>query len=307
MIVDADRLAREAVAPRTEGLREVIATFGEEMLDADGALDRGALGARVFADEGARRRLENIIHPWVRARTGELISAAAPEAIVVNDVPLLVESGLAPTYHLVLVVETSEATRIARLARDRGMTEDEAYARIRAQASDERRRAAADVVLPNDGALDDLHERVDRLWCERLVPYEENVRLRRPAWHDGEAPVVPYDPTWPEQYARLAARICHATGVGRVEHVGPTAVPDGPAPDVIDVQLIVDSLAEADRIAGALADAGFPRADDLPETDGSTGAGGFPGADGGERRHGGADPGRRVSLRLRGEAGNCGG
>jgi dephospho-CoA kinase len=97
VIIDADRLAREVVAPGTDGLREIEAAFGPEVTGPDGALDRPALGARVFGDEAARRRLEGIIHPRVRARTAELIAAAAPDAIVVNDVPLLVETGLAPS------------------------------------------------------------------------------------------------------------------------------------------------------------------------------------------------------------------
>src|SRR5690349_4290437 len=134
LVIDADRLAREVVQPGTEGLAEVVDAFGPDILGPDGALDRPALGRRVFDDEAARRRLESIVHPRVRARTAELVAAAPPDAVVVNDVPLLVEAGLAGAYEVVVIVLADEATRVARLVRDRGMAEDEAYARIRAQS-----------------------------------------------------------------------------------------------------------------------------------------------------------------------------
>jgi dephospho-CoA kinase len=170
IVIDADRLAREAVAPGSESLAEVVAAFGPEVLAADGALDRAVLASRVFGDDDARRRLEGIIHPRVRARTAELVAAAPPDAVVVNDVPLLVEAGLSPAYELVIVVLADEETRIARLSRDRGMTRDEAVARIRAQATDEQRRAIADVVIVNDGDLAELRHRIDEVWQQHLGP-----------------------------------------------------------------------------------------------------------------------------------------
>jgi dephospho-CoA kinase len=174
VVIDADQLARAVVAPGTEGLAEVVATFGAGVLDADGALDRPALGRLVFGDEEARRRLESIIHPRVRARTAELAGSAAPDAIVVNDVPLLVESGLAGGFDVVIVVLADETERVKRLARDRGMSEAEARSRMAAQASDEQRRAVADVVLTNDGTLEQLREQVDALWYDRLLPANES-------------------------------------------------------------------------------------------------------------------------------------
>jgi len=279
VLIDADVLAREVVAPGTPGLDEVVATFGAQVLTADRALDRAALGRAVFGDEPARRRLEAIIHPRVRARTAELAAAAPPDAVVVNDVPLLVEAGLAPSYHLVIVVRAGEATRVWRLVRGRGMTTEEAYARIGAQSSDAQRAAVADVVLDNDGTPEDLHRLVDALWTERIRPYEENLRRRRPVWPAG-APVVPYDPTWPAQYARLAARISYALGPREhvLGHTGPTAVPGQAAPDIVDIEL---SVAEPDGAVGeVLAAAGFPAA---PETG----------------RHGSADPGRPATVSVR--------
>jgi dephospho-CoA kinase len=169
VVIDSDRLAREAVAPGTGGLAEVVAEFGPEVLASDGSLDRAKLASLVFGDDAARRRLEGIIHPRVRDRTVELIAAAPPDAVVVNDVPLLVEAGLAKAYELVIVVLADEKTRVERLVHDRGMTPDEATARIRAQATDEQRRAVADVVIVNDGTIEDLHQKVDEVWLERFA------------------------------------------------------------------------------------------------------------------------------------------
>jgi dephospho-CoA kinase len=164
VVIDADRLAREVVAPGTEGLAEVVAAFGPSVRGPDGALDRPALGRLVFGDEAARHRLEAIIHPRVRARTAELVAAQPPGAVVVNDVPLLVETGLAATYDLVVVVVSAEETRVRRLVESRAMSQAEARARIAAQATDEQRRAVADVVLANDGTVAELRAAVDELW-----------------------------------------------------------------------------------------------------------------------------------------------
>jgi dephospho-CoA kinase len=165
VVIDSDRLAREVVAPGTEGLAEVVAAFGPGVLGPDGAVDRPALGRLVFADPAARERLERIVHPRVRARAAQLVAGAPAGSVVVNDVPLLVEAGLAETFDVVVVVLASEATRLRRLIDGRGMTEAEARARIAAQATDEQRRAVADVVLENDGSLAELRSAVDQLWA----------------------------------------------------------------------------------------------------------------------------------------------
>jgi dephospho-CoA kinase len=178
VVIDADRLAREVVAPGTDGFDEVVSAFGREVVDASGALDRPALGRRVFGDDAARRRLEAIIHPLVRSRTAELVAAAPADAVVVNDVPLLVEAGLAAAYDVVVVVLASASTRVGRLSRNRGMSADEAAARIAAQATDEQRRAVADAVIENEGTLAELRERVDRLWRDVLVPRRDAVGAR---------------------------------------------------------------------------------------------------------------------------------
>ncbi|WP_431883157.1 dephospho-CoA kinase [Micromonospora gifhornensis] len=297
VLVDADQLSREVVAPGTDGLAEVVAAFSERVLDADGALDRAALADLVFTDEAARRRLEAIVHRRVRARTAELIAAAAPDAVVVNDVPLLAEVGLAPTYHLVVVVQTALATRLQRLTRDRGMSRADAERRIAGQADDASRAAVADVLLSNDGTLAQLHAAVDALWDDRLVPYKENVRHRR-AVRAQRVTLTEPDPTWPQQYARLAARIRHAIAPAelRIDHIGSTAVPELAAKDVIDIQLGVPSLAEADGpLTQRLADAGFPRIPgDWWDTPRPAGTGRWE-----KRLHGSADPARPVHLHLR--------
>jgi dephospho-CoA kinase len=169
VIVDADRIAREVVERGTPGLAAVVEAFGDGVLSADGALDRPALAAIVFSDPEARARLDGIVHPLVRSRSAELAAAAPPDAVLVNDVPLLVETGQAGSYDLVLVVEADEETRVARLVQ-RGLTAGDARARIAAQATDEQRRAVADVVLDNSGSLEDLAAQVEGFWAQRVAP-----------------------------------------------------------------------------------------------------------------------------------------
>jgi len=166
IVVDSDRIAREVVEPGTPGLAAVVAEFGAEVLRADGSLDRDRLGALVFGDDGARSRLNAIVHPLVGRRAAELAAAAPEGAVLVHDIPLLVENNLAAGFDLVLVVEAPVELRVARLVRDRGMTEEAAQARIAAQASDAERRAVADVLLHNDGTLAELREQVDKVWTE---------------------------------------------------------------------------------------------------------------------------------------------
>ena len=152
VVVDADRIAREVVEPGTPGLAAVAAEFGPEVLRPDGSLDRPALAARVFADPAALRRLGEITHPLVAAESRRRQEVAPPGAVVVHDVPLIVENGLADQYDVVVVVGADEDTRTARLVASRGMTEDDARARIRAQAGDDARRAVSDVWLDNSGS-----------------------------------------------------------------------------------------------------------------------------------------------------------
>jgi len=164
VVIDADVLAREVVAPGTEGFAAVVAAFGDAVVGPDGALDRPALGRLVFADLEARRRLEAIIHPRVRARAAEIEAAAPSGAIVVHDIPLLVETGQAGRFDLVLVVDVPPEVQLDRLVQQRGMSPEEAQARIASQAVREDRLAAADVVVDNSGTLAELDDRLDEIW-----------------------------------------------------------------------------------------------------------------------------------------------
>lgn len=293
VLVDSDALAREVVAAGTDGLAEIVAAFGDGVLTADGDLDRPALASVVFGDADARARLNAIVHPRVRSRSDELIARAPADAIVVQDVPLLVEGGMAPLFPLVVVVHTDAEERVRRLVGQRGMPEADARSRIAAQADDDARRAAADVWLDNGGAPDDLDAAVDALWDGRLVPFEANLRRREPARSAGAVLVDP-DPAWPAHAARLAARISAAAGGREVTHIGSTAVPGLPARDVIDLQLSVDALADAAGFRDALADVGFPWRPEIDPDDPTP-----PGPVRPEQCHGTADPGRPVHLHVR--------
>ena len=166
VVIDADAIAREVVAPGTAGLAEVTEAFGREILRPDGELDRPRLGDIVFADPELREKLNAIIHPRVGARMTELEQAAGPGAIVVHDVPLIAENGLADAYDVVVVVDVPPRIQIDRLVRYRGMTSDQARARMAAQASREQRLAIADIVIDNSGSLAELDRQVGDLWSE---------------------------------------------------------------------------------------------------------------------------------------------
>jgi dephospho-CoA kinase len=165
VIVDADILAREVVARGTEGLSEVVAEFGPDVLTKDGALDRSALGALVFADADRRRALEAIIHPRVRSRAAEIEAAAPPGSVVVHDIPLLAETGQADSFDAVIVVDVPTEVQLDRMVRLRGMTTEDAQARIDAQASREDRLAVATYVVNNTGTLEQLRRRVAEVYA----------------------------------------------------------------------------------------------------------------------------------------------
>lgn len=296
VVVDADRIARQVVEPGTPGLASVVEAFGQDVLTAEGALDRPALASRVFGDDDARRTLNSLLHPLIGARTAEAVAAAPADAVVVQDIPLLVENHLGAAFHLVVVVHTPEDERVARLVSQRGMAESDARARVSAQASDDERHAAADVWLDNSGAPDSLGPAVEALWRQRLVPFEQNVRAR--TWDRNRPMLVPADPTWPPQAVRVAARLRMVLGevAVRVDHIGSTSVPGLNAKDVLDLQVTVRSLAAVDALAEQLADAGFPRhvhIQDNPKAEHPDPA------DWAKRLHVHADPGRAANVHLR--------
>ncbi|WP_328559878.1 dephospho-CoA kinase [Streptomyces coelicoflavus] len=165
VLIDADRIAREVVGPGTPGLAAVVEAFGEDVLARDGSLDRPKLGSIVFADPAKLAVLNGIVHPLVGERSRALEETAAEDAVVVHDVPLLTENGLAPLYDLVVVVDADPATQLDRLVRLRGMAEQDARARMAAQATREQRRGIADVVVDNDVPLEELRRRVEEVWA----------------------------------------------------------------------------------------------------------------------------------------------
>lgn len=168
VVIDADQLAREVLAPGTPGLAAVARRFGPGVLAPDSSLDRGALAAIVFDDDDARRDLEAIVHPAVGAAfeaAAAEVFAREPDAVVVHDIPLLVENGLGERYDVVVIAHAPRAVRLER-AIERGLSEDAARRRMAAQASDAERLAAADVVIDTSGTLAGTLAAVDALWAE---------------------------------------------------------------------------------------------------------------------------------------------
>jgi dephospho-CoA kinase len=166
IVIDSDLLAREVVAPGTAGLAQVVEEFGPEILTPEGAMDRAKVGAIVFADPERRRRLESIVWPLVRRASDALAATAGPDDVVVHDIPLLVETDQQGAFDAVLVVDVPVDTQVERLVRDRGWSEQDARARISAQATREQRLAAATHVIENTGTIEDLRSRVAEVLAE---------------------------------------------------------------------------------------------------------------------------------------------
>lgn len=172
VIVDADQIVRDVQSPGSEVLARIADTFGAEVIAPDGTLDRAALGARVFGDDTALASLNAIVHPAVRAESARRFAAAFEadaDAVVVYDVPLLVEARVDDPLDLIVVADAPAALRERRLVELRGMDAAQARARIAAQVSDEQRRAVADVLIDTTGTLEGTRSQVDALW-ERVHP-----------------------------------------------------------------------------------------------------------------------------------------
>jgi dephospho-CoA kinase len=166
VVIDADALARDVVARGTPGLAAVVAEFGPALLTPDGDLDRPAMGALVFGDPDARRRLEAVIHPLVHERSAQLEAEAAADAVVVHDIPLLAEVGRAGSFDAVIVVDAPPELQVSRMVQERGWTRDDAESRIAAQATREDRLAIATHVVDNTGSLEALRDQVERVYAE---------------------------------------------------------------------------------------------------------------------------------------------
>jgi dephospho-CoA kinase len=307
VIVDGDVIAREVVEPGTEGLASLVEAFGKDILLPDGSLDRPALAAKAFRDDEARQKLNGIVHPLVGKRRSEIIASVSDDAVVVEDIPLLVESGMAPLFPLVVVVHADAEVRVKRLVEQRGMSEEDARARIAAQADDEQRRAVADVWLDNSGTPGELEQRAQGVWHDRILPFAHNIGERRIA--RSPARLVPPDPTWPAQAQRILARLTTTCGhrALRVDHVGSTAVPELAAKDVIDIQISVESLSVADELAEPLLSAGYPRieriTEDVAKSDARSTVDRYDHSDDPtlwrKRIHASADPGRPTNVHVR--------
>ncbi|KKB99906.1 dephospho-CoA kinase [Mycolicibacter arupensis] len=310
VIVDGDVIAREVVEPGTEGLAKLVEAFGPGILLSDGALDRPALAAIAFSDDDKRAILNGIVHPLVAHRRSELIAEAGDEAVIVEDIPLLVESQMAPLFPLVVVVHADIETRVTRLTHYRGMSEEDARARIAAQATEPQRRDVADVWLDNSGDPDQLAEQALELWHQRIKPFAHNLITRQTV--PSPTQLMKADPTWPDQAQRILARLRTACGhrAVRVDHIGSTAVrwPEAfEARDVIDVQVTVASLAVADELTESLLRAGYPAVETITADNGkpdarSTVAEFDHAADPAlwrKRIHASADPGRATNVHIR--------
>ena len=295
VIVDGDVISREVVEPGTEGLASLVDHFGTESLLPNGALNRPALAAKAFVDDQQRAKLNTIVHPLVAKRRAEIVEAVAQDEVVVEDIPLLVESQMAPLFPLVVVVHADEAVRLRRLLEQRGMDEADARARIAAQAGEEQRRKVADVWLDNSGSEGQLVAQARELWFARILPFAHNLAIETPV--PDPVGLVPADPTWPDQAARVRARLATHCGhrAVRVDHIGSTAITGMDAHDIIDIQVTVAAIRNADELAADLLRAGYPRVDSItadPRYDGSDGL-----LD--KRFHASADPGRPTHVHIR--------
>ena len=307
VVVDGDVIAREVVEPGTEGLAALVDAFGEDILLPDGALNRPALAAKAFSSDETRAILNGIVHPLVGKRRAEIIAAVPQDSVVVEDIPLLVESGMAPLFPLVVVVYADAEVRVKRLIEQRDMAESDARARIAAQADDDQRRAVADVWLDNSGTPEALVQRAREVWDHRITPFAHNLTTRTAAGYP--ARLVPADSTWPDQALRIINRLKTACGAKalRVDHIGSTAIPGLDAKDAIDIQVTVESLAVADELGAALLSAGYPRIERITSDEGKPDARStvkrYDGCDDPrlwqKRFHGSADPGRPTNVHIR--------
>lgn len=291
-IIDADKIAREVVAPGEPLLDELAERFGADIIADDGGLDRPQLAAAAFADEESTAALNALMYPAIRDRTLEHFARHSDAEVVVHDVPLLVENAMTPAYHLNLLVDVPAELRLQRLMSSRGMDRADAESRIARQASDEQRYAVCDVIIDNAEEVSKTRATVARLVEDRILPFAANLEARRRAERGPAELVEPDDQDWQLQAQRIIAKLHHGLGDHyRIDHIGSTAVPDLVAKDVIDLQLLVPDLDTARELSGQLADLGFPgqgAVDNLGE-----------GQQEAKQFHANTDPGRAVNLHVR--------
>jgi dephospho-CoA kinase len=163
VVIRSDELARQVIEPETPGFKLVTSRFGNEIVNDEGSIDRAKLAQVVFNDDVALKDLENIVHPLVRERTNQLMSEQTSETIIVNEIPLLLEKNMESLFDFLVIVISSEKNRLERLLQ-RGVSEDQAKARMAKQVDDQARKAAADFLIVNDGNLDQLDADVQKIW-----------------------------------------------------------------------------------------------------------------------------------------------
>jgi dephospho-CoA kinase len=163
VVIRSDELARQVIEPQTPGFQQVIDRFGKDFVNSEGYIDRAKLAQIVFHDDAALKDLENIIHPLVRSKTNQIIDQHTSETIIVNEIPLLLEKNMESLFDFLVIVISSEKNRLERLAQ-RGLTTEQASARMAKQVSDDERKAAADFLIVNDGNLDKLDADVEKIW-----------------------------------------------------------------------------------------------------------------------------------------------
>ncbi|MGN6751050.1 MAG: dephospho-CoA kinase [Intrasporangium sp.] len=309
IVIDADEVAREVVEPGEPALAAIRTRFGDAVMRPDGSLDRAALAAIVFPDPDALAALDAITGPAIGDRIEQRRGGVPAGRVTVFDMPLLVERRLWVHEHLAVVVHVDVETRVRRLVEQRGLDEGDVRHRIAAQVDDAERRAAADVWLDNNGTPDELVAAVDALWRERIEPFNANLvsgmRTQRPDRNAVVSPEAAWCARGERVVARLAAALARAGATGDVTHIGSTAVPGLIAKDVIDIQIGVAALEDADRpeFGGALRDAGYVLSvgnlGDTPHPAGADPAGWA------KRFYGGCDPAQIVHIHVR-EAGSPG-
>jgi dephospho-CoA kinase len=163
VVIRSDELARQVIEPQTPGFKQVTSRFGNEIVNDEGNIDRAKLAQVVFNDDVALKDLENIVHPLVRERTNQLMSEQTSETIIVNEIPLLLEKKMESLFDFLVIVISSEKNRLERLFQ-KGVSEDQAKARMAKQVNDQDRKAAADFLIVNDGNLDQLEADVQKIW-----------------------------------------------------------------------------------------------------------------------------------------------
>jgi len=163
LVIRSDELARQVIEPQTPGFQQVVARFGNEFVNSEGYIDRAKLAQIVFKDDAALKDLESIIHPLIRSKTNQIIDQHTSETIIVNEIPLLLEKKMESLFDFLVIVISSEKNRLERLAQ-RGLTTEQANARMAKQVSDDERKAAADFLIVNDGNIEQLQADVEKIW-----------------------------------------------------------------------------------------------------------------------------------------------